>query len=57
MEIRRVHRTTISDQICEQMKQMILDAQTGKKKGKQKPKRVPAADFVQRYQICMCEPS
>lgn len=25
MEIRRVHRTTISDQICEQMKQMILD--------------------------------
>ena len=27
-------------------KQMILDAQTGKKKGKQKPKRVPAADFV-----------
>ena len=28
-------------------KQMILDAQTGKKKGKQKPKRVPAADFVE----------
>jgi len=28
-------------------KQMILDAQTGKKKGKQKPNRVPAADFVE----------
>lgn len=28
-------------------KQMILDAQTGKKKGKQKPRRVPAADFVE----------
>lgn len=28
-------------------KQMMLDAQTGKKKGKEKPKRVPAADFVE----------
>lgn len=28
-------------------KQMMLDAQTGKKKGKQKPMRVPAADFVE----------
>ena len=28
-------------------KQMILDAQTGKAKGKKKPKRVPAADFVE----------